>query len=150
MSGTGHPGIGRRFPPASGKVEQAAISAFARAIGETNPIYFETTAARAAGFRAIPAPPTFIFCIKYQAATPVAVLEALGINGQAGDLLHAEQNFEYFKPVCAGDTLTFSEHVADIYEKKGGALLFIVLETSVTNQSGELVAKISHTEVKRS
>jgi len=51
--------IGRESKPALNEVEKGAIRRFAEALGETNPIYFEEAAARAAGYRSIVAPPTF-------------------------------------------------------------------------------------------
>ena len=49
----------------------------------------------------------------------------------------------------AGDTLTFRPRVADIYEKKGGALEFVVRKTSVHNQRDELVAELRCVTVVR-
>jgi acyl dehydratase len=144
--------IGRRFPVTQGTVDAAGISAFAAALGETNPIYFDEAAARAAGYRAIPAPPTYAICIKMaaQSEPPEALIwNALGIDGHGVTLLHAEQGFVYRQAICAGDVLSFEERVADIYEKKGGTLVFVVLEAEVRNQLGENVALISHTEVAR-
>ncbi len=141
--------IGREFPPAWADVEAEAIRRFAAAIGDRQPIYMEREAARAAGFRDVVAPPTFAFVLKYKAASPVDTLATLGIDGAAGKLLHAEQAFDYFEPICAGDRLCFRERVADLYERKDGALLFVVLVTEVSNQDSVRVAKISHTEVVR-
>ena len=141
--------IGRTFPDAWADVDGEQIGRFARAIGDPNPLYLSSEAAQAAGYRDVVAPPTFLFVLKYQAASPVDVLRELGLEGAAGKLLHAEQAFDYAGVVCAGDRLCFSEQVADIYERKGGALLFAVLATAVTNQDGDLVATITHTEVVR-
>ncbi|MNN92403.1 hypothetical protein D3C81_2106840 [compost metagenome] len=49
----------------------------------------------------------------------------------------------------AGDTLHFETRVADVYDKKGGALHFVVQETKVTNQKGEHVADLRSTLVER-
>jgi acyl dehydratase len=144
--------IGKRFPGVRVSVDAAEISAFARAIGEINPMYFDESAALAKGYRSIPAPPTFVFClkIKHQTESPDLLLwSMLGTVGKGITLLHAEQSFVYESAICAGDTLTFDERIADIYEKKAGALVFVVLETSVVNQQGERVARIRHTEVAR-
>src|SRR5207249_4088356 len=51
--------IGRESKAAVNDVEKGAIRRFAEALGETNPIYFEEAAARAAGYRSVVAPPTF-------------------------------------------------------------------------------------------
>ena len=52
-------------------------------------------------------------------------------------------------PVVAGDTLTFKSHIADIYEKKGGALQFLVEKTKITNQEEQHVADMTTTLVVR-
>ncbi|MNF06367.1 hypothetical protein D3C80_2063010 [compost metagenome] len=49
----------------------------------------------------------------------------------------------------AGDTLTFDTRVADVYDKKGGALQFVVNETRVTNQDGEHIADLRSSLVQR-
>jgi acyl dehydratase len=144
--------IGKRFPTRQGRVEPEAIARFARALGETNPIYFDSASAIAKGYRAIPAPPTYAICVKmaHQQQNPEQLLwDVLGIDGKGVTLLHAEQSFGYRAPICAGDLLTFEERVADIYEKKNGSLVFVVLETTVGNQLGEAVGVIRHTEVAR-
>jgi acyl dehydratase len=64
-------------------------------------------------------------------------------------LLHGEQRFKYHRTCHAGDTLTFRQRIADIYDKKGGALEFAVRETDVSNQRGELVATLVNTLVQR-
>ena len=64
--------------------------------------------------------------------------ELLGIDYRR--LLHGEQHFRYHAMACAGDRLRFEPRIADIYDKKGGALEFVLRETRVTNQHGRLVA----------
>jgi acyl dehydratase len=144
--------IGKRFPAVTAAVDAAEIQAFARAIGADDPCFHEQSAAHARGYRAIAAPPTFAFTLKmrHQVESPDTLLwSVLGTDGAGFTLLHAEQSFFYQAPICAGDVLTFEEHIADIYEKKAGALIFVVLETRVTNQLGEQVARFRHTEAAR-
>jgi len=128
-------------------VEKGRLKFFAKSIGETSPIYFDEAAARAAGYRSIPAPPTFIFSLDFEQENPFSVLEALEI--QLGKVLHAEQSFSYFTLVCAGDTVTLKSEVTDIYDKKDGALEFVVQEFTATNQDDTLVAKMQRTIVVR-
>ena len=49
--------IGRETPEMPIEVEKGRIRQFAAAIAESNPIYFDDAAARAAGYPAILAPP---------------------------------------------------------------------------------------------
>ena len=128
-------------------VEKGRLKFFAKSIGETNPIYFDEESARVAGYRSIPAPPTFLFSMDFEQENPFAVLEALKI--QLGKVLHAEQSFSYFAPVCAGDTVTLQSEVTDIFDKKDGALEFVVQKFTATNQDDTLVATMQRTIVVR-
>lgn len=131
--------IGHVYPPRTIEVEKGRLRFFAKTIGETNPIYTDEAAAQASGYRSLPAPPTFTHCLGTELDGAGQWLGEMGID--IGRILHGEQSFTYYLPVCAGDTLTFQARISDIYDKKGGALEFIVRETTVKNQQGELVAE---------
>jgi len=49
----------------------------------------------------------------------------------------------------AGEKLTFESRITDIYQKKAGALDFVVRETRVTNQCGEHVADLRSILIQR-
>jgi hypothetical protein len=58
-------------------------------------------------------------------------------------VLHGEQEFEYVRPLRAGDVLTASSRVKDQYEKegkRGGTMKFVVTETVFKDPRGEVVA----------
>ena len=139
--------IGHEFGSFTADVEKGRLRFFAKAIGETNPIYTDEEAARAAGYRALPAPPTFTMVLDMEGPELLPVLELLEMD--IARILHGSQAFEYFAPICAGDRITVSSRIADIFDKKGGALDFVVMETDYHNQDGELVAKASNTLVHR-
>lgn len=139
--------IGYEVPPTLGDVEKGRIRFFAQVIGATDPIYFDTTAAKAAGYRDVVAPPTFIFGAESDSGVLMTLLDTLKID--LSEVLHGEQRFDYHAPVCAGDTLRFQTRVSDIYDKKGGALEFVVNDTKVTNQLGEHVADLHSVIVVR-
>jgi hydroxyacyl-ACP dehydratase HTD2-like protein with hotdog domain len=48
---------------------------------------------------------------------------------------------EFFAPIRAGDTITGRCKITDIYQKDGrsGPLIFVVRESTYTNQRGEVV-----------
>ena len=54
--------------------------------------------------------------------------------------LHGGQSFNYHKPAFAGDVMTFSSEIVDIYDKKNGALEFVVQDVFITNQTSDPVA----------
>jgi acyl dehydratase len=71
------------------------------------------------------------------------------LNFDLGRILHAEQEFIYHQMAYAGDRLTFEAKVADVYDKKDGALQFVVMQTRVTNQQGEHIADVRSSLVQR-
>jgi acyl dehydratase len=66
-----------------------------------------------------------------------------------GKILHGSQTFTYHEPVYPGDRITFETKVSDIYDKKGGALEFIVEDTAAKNQEGALVCELQRVIVVR-
>ena len=139
--------IGYECPSFTADVEKGRLRFFAKAIGETNPVYTDEVAAREAGYRALVAPPTFTMVLDMEAPEFLPLLDLL--NMDIARILHGTQEFEYYEPICAGDRITITGRIADMFEKKGGALEFVVMEYRYTNQEGELVAKATNTLVHR-
>ena len=132
--------IGRELPPSTLTLERGRLRFFAQAIGETDPVYSDLDAARAAGYADLPAPPTFLFAAELDSGQSMALLELLQIP--LAKLLHGEQGFSYHRPACAGDTITVRPRITAIYDKKGGALEFVVKTAEARNQRDELVAEL--------
>jgi acyl dehydratase len=139
--------IGHEFTAFSAEVEKGRLKFFAKAIGETNPIYTDEAAALEAGYPSLPAPPTFPMALDMDAPEDLPVLDVLNID--ISKILHGSQEFEYFAPICAGDRITITSRIADMFDKKGGALEFVVSVSTYTNQNGQLVAKATSTLVVR-
>jgi len=140
--------IGRSLGVTTSVVEAGRLRFFAKAIGETDPVYTDEAAARAAGHRALPVPPTFLLCLESEGRNPQAIVENI-MGFDLGRILHAEQTFSYHRMAYAGDLLTFDTRIVDVYEKKGGALQFVVQETRISNQDGEHVADLRSSLVQR-
>ena len=139
--------IGTTLPPFTVDVERSRLRFFAKATGQDDPVYSDDAAARAAGHAALPVPPTFLFCLEMEAPNPAAIRELLGLDYRR--ILHGEQGFSFHRLAHAGDRLSFSQRIEDIYDKKGGALEFIVRKTAVTNAQGEAVAELRCVTVYR-
>ena len=140
--------IGKKSKPKKITVEEGQMRLFAKATGARQKIYWDLQAAKAAGHPALPAPPTFLFCLDSLAPSEDrGVLAQLGVD--IGRILHGEQRFKYGKPVYAGDEITFQNEITDMYEKKGGALQFVVSETTATNQHGDYVGTMINSLVIR-
>ena len=65
------------------------------------------------------------------------ILDALGVELKR--VLHAEQSFDYLEPIRVGERLRVRRSVTDIYDKKAGAMEFIVIEAAMQRQDGRLV-----------
>jgi acyl dehydratase len=139
--------IGRELPGETLLVTRSRLRSFARATGQDDPVYTDVDAAQQAGHRDLPVPPTFLFSIELEAPDPFRSLADLGVDLRA--VLHGEEEFRYHRMAYAGDELTARSRFTDIYEKKGGALQFLVKETAVTDQDGALVATLRSTTVIR-
>ena len=139
--------IGHTMEPFSVPVEAGRLKFFAKATGQADPVYTDPAAARDAGHRDLPVPPTFLFCLEMEGPNPAAIRELLGLDYRR--LLHGEQQFTYHALAYAGDVLRFEQTIEDIYDKKGGALEFVVRRTRVSNQRNELVAELRAVTVMR-
>jgi acyl dehydratase len=139
--------IGHTLPAFDVRVEAGRLRFFAKATGQTDPLYVDEQAARAAGLPGLLVPPTFLFCLEMDAPDPAAIRNLLGMDYRK--LLHGEQQFEYHAPVHAGDTLRFEQCIEDIYDKKCGALEFVVRRTQVHNQRDARVAELRTVTVLR-
>jgi acyl dehydratase len=136
---------GKTYPAWEYEVGREKIREYAYAVGETNPVHHDPEAARAAGFRNVVAPP--MFCVVYSAGAmgPAVLDPELGIN--LALMVHGSQEFEWFEPVVAGDTVTTNVHVKEMFEKNG--MNFYVWESESTNQNGETVVKGTWTNIER-
>lgn len=139
--------IGRALTPFWVTAEKSQLRFFAKATGQQDPVYTDEAAARAAGYRSLPLPPTFFFSMECDAPDPGESSRLLGVDTRK--VLHGEQHFTYHRDVCAGESLKFEPKFTEIYAKKGGALEFVVRETRVSNEAGELVAELKRTIVVR-
>lgn len=139
--------IGTELPTTTITLDRGRLRFFAKAIGETDPIYTDIDTAISAGHPDLPAPPTFLFSIELESPDPFAYLAALGIDLRY--VLHGEQSFTYHQLAYPGDELVAHPRITDVYTKKAGALEFIVKDTAVTGAGGAPVADLRSVIVVR-
>ncbi|MGQ4807216.1 hypothetical protein NKDENANG_00560 [Candidatus Entotheonellaceae bacterium PAL068K] len=138
-------------------VEAGHIMLFARAVGDDNPIYYDEDYAQVTELRAIIAPPTFVqasaqFDPDYRLRPKIGQpwfgsgKEPTGVPRDSrdggGGGLHAEQHYEYHRPLMAGTVLTATVKPGKTWEKQGrrsGKLTFTETVTEYRDQNGELV-----------
>jgi len=138
--------IGVESEPSVYEIERSAIRRWAEAIGDPNPLYTDEEYAKSKGFRSLVAPPGFMG----QYAFPVkAGRSARSFKSPFTRNLNGGSEYEFFKPIQAGDTITATGKIADIRERKGkmGTMLIVTNETTYKNQDGEVVAKARGTGI---
>ena len=128
---------------------------FARAVGDTNPVYQDAEAAKKTEVGGIIAPPTFPqavaqfdpdYPLRWRPGQPWfgSGKTASGVENRpsGGGGLHAEQHFEYHRHLKPGDVLTATNLPGKTWEKEGrrsGKLVFSENVTEYRDQHGELV-----------
>jgi acyl dehydratase len=127
--------IGKRYAPTTYAVGREKIVEFALATGETEPLYLDVEAARAAGYADVVAPPMFAVVYQNRAVAQALFDPELGID--FAHLVHGEQAFVWDRLAVGGDELTTTLTVADISERVG--LGFFTFATESVNQRGEIV-----------
>ena len=140
-----HDAIGKGFPAFEYEVGREKIREYANAVGESDPVHHDREAAKAAGFRDIPAPPMFAVVYSAGAVGPAVLDPDVGINFAM--MVHGGQEFVWGEPVCAGDTITTETTVKDIYER--GGMGFYVFESVSRNQDGQEVVRGTWTNIVR-
>jgi peroxisomal enoyl-CoA hydratase 2 len=118
--------LGHEYEPFTVTVEAVKIDEFRRSLGETP-----------GSDRLAVAPPTF---------TRNFWWEGFGVHDDLGfvweNVLHGQQEFFYHRPLEAGQRLTATMRVAEVYRKeggRGGRMTFAVVETSYHDEDGRLV-----------
>lgn len=139
--------IGRLAPQGEPvEITRNDIRRFAYAIGDSNPLYHDREAARAAGYPDVVAPPTFLISASTGGGDGGFIREPdLGLNFAM--VVHGEESFAFTRPVVAGDVLTLQQRIDDITAKGANELMTLV--TEVTDAAGEHVATITNTIVSR-
>lgn len=128
--------VGRAFAPtAPYLVGREKVREFARAVFADAPLHTDVEAARALGYADVVAPPTFAMVIQDLTLQQLLGLPDSGIV--LSRTIHAEQRFQYTRPIVAGDELTAQLQVTGIRTLGGNAM--ITSEAEIRDASGEHV-----------
>lgn len=138
--------VGRSFPPAEPYlVGVEKVREFADAIGEASPLCHDRTAARAAGYPDLVAPPTFAMAVVARAQEAVLFDPDLGLDFSR--VVHGDQAFTHHRPICAGDELQATVHIDAIRQLAGNDI--ITLRTELADPTGAPVSTAVSTLVSR-
>src|SRR3954465_6587031 len=137
--------IGKTYPSTQYEVGREKIREYANAVGETEAVYTDAEAARAAGFSNVVAPPMFAVVYSAPAVGPAVLDPELGINLMM--MLHGSQEFVWGEPVCAGDTITTVTEFKDHREEEGRT--HFVFASVSPNQDGQEAVRGTWTNIVR-
>ena len=131
---------------------------YARAADDLNPVYFDEAAAKAAGYRTMIAPPTYLLYATARDGT-VADLRSDGLYRGGGRnvpllvkrVMFGGQEFDFLEPACVGDTVTAQNRLKSLEQKEGssGPFVLMVTETTYTNQDGTVIARARGKSIAR-
>ena len=138
--------IGYQTTATAVQVDPWRVRLFCQAIGETNPVHWDPAAAAEQGHAAPLVPPTFLKALESDHCSSALLLQRLNVPMQ--QVLHAEQRFSFHHPVLVGDVLEISRQITDLYDKRNGALQFIVVNTHFC-RAGKRVAEGAQTILVR-
>ena len=140
--------IGIESEPSIYEIEKEPIRRWVAAIGNPNPLYHDEEYAQKSKYGGIIAPPGFLGNYAYPARVgkPAPQVKLPFTRGLAGG-----DEYEFFKPVRAGEVLTATTKLVDLYERQGrpgiGRMLFQIIEITHRNQQSEVVAQTRHTAI---
>ncbi len=153
--------VAKRFP-----IEAGHIMLFARAVGETDPIYHDVEYAKASEFGQPIAPLTFVQAsaqfdpearmrprdgVPWHGSGAQPMYDSPAIPRTGGTGLHAEQHYEYHRPLLAGTVLTPTVVPGRQWEKegrRGGTLHFTETITEYRGEDGELIVTARNVSVR--
>ncbi|MCL1817410.1 MAG: MaoC family dehydratase N-terminal domain-containing protein [Spirochaetaceae bacterium] len=110
------------------EVDRSKIRELAAAIGDTNPIFTDSEAARKEGYADTPAPLTFATVMTFGGCPDIwRLMEGMGID--TARLLHAKEEYEYLAPLYPGDIVTGRIVVESL---RGGRMEMACFQTTYT------------------
>ena len=138
--------VGRKFKAGEPfTVTAEIIATFCTAVGENNPLFVDPVAAQAGPYGGIIAPPAFAASFRYADN----VFDQVPLFSRGG--LMAGIDLELETPIRVGDSISVTSEIKETYEKTGrtGTMVFAVVRSTLTNQKGEVVARVDQRMMNR-
>lgn len=132
---------GKEFPEFTFEVDKSKIKELCLAIGDENPIFYDSEAAKKEGYKDTPAPLTFATLMNFW-GYPEIWNNMVEIGIDIKRLLHAKEEYEYFAPIYPGDKVVGKVNVDAVRES---AMMDMVTFKSTYTRDDEvvLVAKMT-------
>lgn len=143
--------IGKESTPYPVEFTTTGIRAFARGVGYTDPVYFDSEAAKAAGYSSLPAPPCYLGVpIFIPAKSDLTYGQPLQPNAPRlshglPNVLDGGTSVTYARLPVAGDTLYFTSQISGLDAKESkslGKMLVISNKQTFRDASGDVVMTV--------
>jgi len=138
--------IGVESEPWTLEVDKLQIRMFARAVGYTDPLFFDEAFAQSQGYRSLPCPPHYLGTPIFNPADSDPTFggsrsRRTRLNHGLKRVLNGGTEIEMFDTICAGDTLTATSKIAALDERKGSLGMMLITTTETTyRRDGQVVA----------
>ncbi len=131
--------------PDSMVIEYGAARRMALALENLDPIHYEEQAAKAAGYRGVVAPWPILWLVFFNCRDAPLKFSF----GKA--TIHGEDSYVFHEPIIVGDLVTVTATISETSVKQGraGVMGVIVTRREFHNQSGQLCAVMSTTNLRR-
>lgn len=152
--------LGQKTITQLGEVTALTIRRYALAVGESNPLYFDTEYARKQGYADIIAPPNLLPSIMEWGVGETE--DRLNRDGLSEEFLLPRhfsgirvmgggEEMTFYRPVVAGTHVTLCSEVTDTYTKTGskGELAFLVFTNTYQDRDGETLCVCKRTMIAR-
>ena len=111
--------IGVESEPWTLEVDKLQIRLFARAVGYTDPLYYDEAFAQAQGYRSLPCPPHYLGTPIFNPADSDPTFggarsRRARLNHGLKRVLNGGTEIEMFDTICAGDALTATCKIVDL------------------------------------
>jgi acyl dehydratase len=130
------------------------VRRFLDATGDRNPLWTDDEFARRAGYKGRVVPPMLVVQL-YRRAQPegadsASIWPNLVLPEGYTDTRNAGTEIEWLDPVYIGDELTIQHRLVDIYAREGrrALIIYLVRDTEIRNQHGELVVTLHSSTAK--
>lgn len=136
--------IGVTSEPCTLEVEKGDLIRYARATGETDPLFLDEAAARRTRYGGIVAPPTYLIVMRPLVAGRLKPASPYPKSLDGGT------RWTYLEPIRPGDRITATARLVELYEREGrlGTMLFQVIEIEYSNQLGQRVVSQRDTHIR--
>ena len=141
--------IGMCSEPVIYKVEEGAIKRYAEAMLDPNPLYNDSGYANNSKYGGLICPPGFMGWPVKGKEVSSQMSAALAKAGVPPRFLAGGEEFEFYLPIRAGDTLVATGKIHSMVERETsrGPMLFTTLEEVYLNMDGDVAVIARHTVI---